>query len=1099
MKQKNFLKIALFMLFAISTTFSLKAQTLTAGDIAIIGVSVDDEEILLVALADIPAGESVFFTDDEWGGSAFNTGEGFYEWVTPLISAGTTFTLTTSSTTVGGTITNRAGNMALSNSGDGFFLYQTSTNTFNTGTYTILGFAGEDSGDAGTLTGTGLTEGTNAVYFGGDNGIYTGVRTSNDKSGHLTNIYNSSNWATSGSSQTFDTSIFIMSGGAPSIGFDNATSSETETNTSFEVLIPVTVSNYGSDQIDVSVAVTGGTAEVADYTLNTTSLSFTSDGSKNVSLDINPDLDDFDDETIILTLTETSSVTGLIISQSTHTVTVTDDETPPSIGFDSATSAETETDATFTSANIPITVSNYSGTQIDINVSVTGGTAEVEDYTFTSPTALSFTADETQNITISINDDADTDNETIIFTIIETSSVTGLVISEATHTLTITDDETPPLPTAGNVFITEVVDADNFNYDYLELFNNSNETVSLNTSKLVRVNASDNSSEYVFDFGTDETTANVDVTIPAYGFLIITRGGTRADFNTDFSITLNPSVAYNGGNTNLFFGNGRRWRLRVGGTANTDDGTLIDDTGAGVGSDKDYRNIFTDNFISGTLADATPGELEYLVYNGGTWVNSVAMDATTASQDAYIYDDLVLSSNAEINDLGIASGGSLTINSGIALKVNGNSTGNVTYNRELTFVSGDANGWHLVASPVTGQSYDNAYANTNSLATSTSDASRRGLGIAYDTASNGWTYLLSDDSNSGTFMAGSGYSMKRSSTGDVSFTGTLNTNDVNGVSVSSDSNGFNLLGNPYTSFMSSQTFLGDNTNTTGEIWTWTHGGGYTARAAIQNFVVAPAQAFFVSVNTGSTINFAKSNQATSGDTFQKSLSREIKLMISDGNNSRFAQVLYFDNNATTSYDWGYEARLFGGVSHSFAIYSDLVESDGKKYQVQSLPNSDFENMVVPIGVIATSGKEITFTAEALNLPSGIKVFLEDKLTNTFTRLDEANSDYKVTLSENINGIGRFYLHTKSSALSVDDVTMDGISIYKTNNATLRITGLQQGKANVSIYNMLGKQVLSTSFTSNGVSDVALPKLATGIYIVQLATETGTVNKKITLE
>ncbi|MBG7611284.1 hypothetical protein IU405_03390, partial [Polaribacter sp. BAL334] len=144
----------------------------------------------------------------------------------------------------------------------------------------------------------------------------------------------------------------------------------------------------------------------------------------------------------------------------------------------------------FTSANIPITVANYSGTQIDINVSVTGGTAEVGDYTFTSPTALSFTGNGTQNITVDINDDADTDNESIIFTITETSTVTGLIISQSTHTLTIVDDEAPAGPTAGTVFITEVLDSDNgFNNDYMELYNNSNVALSLNNSKLLRLSA----------------------------------------------------------------------------------------------------------------------------------------------------------------------------------------------------------------------------------------------------------------------------------------------------------------------------------------------------------------------------------------------------------------------------------------------------------------------------------------------------------------------------------------------------------------------------------------------------------------------------------
>ena len=221
----NILKIATLLLLALFYSNSIKSQNLSAGDIAIIGVSVDDEEVLLVALSDIPSGEAVFFTDDEWGGSAFNSGEGFYEWTTPSISAGTVLTLTKTSTTVGGTITQKAGSMTLGNSGDGFFLYQTTTNVFNTGNYTILGFAGEDAGDAGTLTGTGLVIGSNAVYFGGDNGIYSNTRTANSKSGHLENIYDNSKWTTSGTSQTFDTSNFsIVVSSNPTIGFDAATS-----------------------------------------------------------------------------------------------------------------------------------------------------------------------------------------------------------------------------------------------------------------------------------------------------------------------------------------------------------------------------------------------------------------------------------------------------------------------------------------------------------------------------------------------------------------------------------------------------------------------------------------------------------------------------------------------------------------------------------------------------------------------------------------------------------------------------------------------------------------------------------------------------------
>ncbi len=41
--------------------------------------------------------------------------------------------------------------------------------------------------------------------------------------------------------------------------------------------------------------------------------------------------------------------------------------------------------------------------------------------------------------------------------------------------------------------------------------------------------------------------------------------------------------------------------------------------------------------------------------------------------------------------------------------------------------------------------------------------------------------------------------------------------------------------------------------------------------------------------------------------------------------------------------------------------------------------------------------------------------------------------------------------------------------------------------------------MSSSFKSNGVKDISLPKLAKGVYIVQLTTEAGKLNKKIILE
>jgi hypothetical protein len=62
-----------------------------------------------------------------------------------------------------------------------------------------------------------------------------------------------------------------------------------------------------------------------------------------------------------------------------------------------------------------------------------------------------------------------------------------------------------------------------------------------------------------------------------------------------------------------------------------------------------------------------------------------------------------------------------------------------------------------------------------------------------------------------------------------------------------------------------------------------------------------------------------------------------------------------------------------------------------------------------------------------------------------------------------------------------------------------LVGLQQGDIKIKLFNILGKQVLNSSFKTNGVKDISLPNLATGVYIVHLETEAGILNKKIVLE
>jgi hypothetical protein len=131
------------------------------------------------------------------------------------------------------------------------------------------------------------------------------------------------------------------------------------------------------------------------------------------------------------------------------------------------------------------------------------------------------------------------------------------------------------------------------------------------------------------------------------------------------------------------------------------------------------------------------------------------------------------------------------------LMVEGNTVvGNITYNRNL----GTEN-WYLVSSPVAGETYDDAYVAANSLAIS---GTNNAIG-SYVPADDSWSYMQTGDA-AANFNVGHGYSVRRETgqgAGDISFTGTINTASVE---TSSLDTGFNLIGNPYTSFVNSATF-----------------------------------------------------------------------------------------------------------------------------------------------------------------------------------------------------------------------------------------------------------------------------------------------------
>lgn len=164
---------------------ALIAGLVGPGDLAFIGFNADgDDDFAIVLLADAAAGTLVRFTDNEWQGSAFNTGEGSATWsVTESLAAGTVVAFSN---------VDNAGNSGfgpsrgtLSNAfqfavgGETLYAFVGSNASTPTSFLAAISTSASDfNGPSFTLAGTGLVQGTTAALLpsGTRGGQYSGQR-----------------------------------------------------------------------------------------------------------------------------------------------------------------------------------------------------------------------------------------------------------------------------------------------------------------------------------------------------------------------------------------------------------------------------------------------------------------------------------------------------------------------------------------------------------------------------------------------------------------------------------------------------------------------------------------------------------------------------------------------------------------------------------------------------------------------------------------------------------------------------------------------------------------------------------------------------------
>ena len=354
----------------------------------------------------------------------------------------------------------------------------------------------------------------------------------------------------------------------------------------------------------------------------------------------------------------------------------------------------------------------------------------------------------------------------------------------------------------------------------------------------------------------------------------------------------------------------------------------------------------------------------------------------------------------------------------------------------------------------------------------------------------------------------------------VTFSGTLNNGNIPPVALTRTTGqtkeGFNLVGNPYPSYLvwSEATATAANTLTT--IWYRTKDAGvytfYTynpvtdlaapSTAGITAYI-PPMQAFWVRVNAGGgTLQFTNAMRAHAdagtnllkAKSSTRSTQQVLRLQVSNGTNSDEA-IVVFNPNASNSLD-NYDSPK---MSNANALVPEIFTTVDASEMVINGLNSTETVSVLPLGF--RTGETNNFMIKATqtsNFASDMRIILKDNVLKTEQDITDGTA-YSFSSSAT-NSTTRFAVVFKSGAVatSVENKALSNLAIYRNANNQICVSTPDRliGNSSVIVFNVIGQLVQNVPVQS---TNIALSNIASGVYVVVFKSDAGTVSRKIVIE
>ena len=324
---------------------------------------------------------------------------------------------------------------------------------------------------------------------------------------------------------------------------------------------------------------------------------------------------------------------------------------------------------------------------------------------------------------------------------------------------------------------------------------------------------------------------------------------------------------------------------------------------------------------------------------------------------------------------------------------------------------------------------------------------------------------------------------------------------------------YNTIGNPYPAITDIGSVI--NTASTGGLLTgaafyiWNPylgtSGQFVTETIGGSYYLGANESFQVRTATNlNTLSFAESNKGTAvTDALMRTASNDYLTLYIYDNSYHPWDLLHinFNDAATDNEDSRYDGAKPPSPA-SLNFYS--LSADNSKLSIDARPFSD--GKVIPLGIKSSYLQDFIIKAQNVAVPDNGQVYLHDKYLQTYTQLLQG-TEYKFTITKDAasQGDNRFELSMKKAGATVAQ-TNDGLDVQMvpnpaTNVVTITYSAPAKAQTSVRVMDVEGVTVITQELgmQQSGNTQIALDKLASGVYMVEITSGTQKVVHRLVKE